>query len=153
MGTSIHDIRHAGANERLCEFATGGSMKPKLLRTEPPCTVVAKRVLPRLQASSRQVEAEVVSNSNNKTHQTWEALFWRPLWVPTRWAYNINPVIVASLIKTRNPFECSWCKQASECVYHQYRAALKEPSHFIYLLQAEGRNFSTSYLHNLGTFF
>ena len=27
----------------------------------------------------KQVEAEVVSNSRNKLHQTWEALFWRPL--------------------------------------------------------------------------
>ena len=26
-----------------------------------------------------QVEAEVVSNSRNKIHQTWDALFWRPL--------------------------------------------------------------------------
>ena len=42
-------------------------------------TGVAKRVLPTLRESSRQVEAEVVSNSKNKLHQTWEALFWRPL--------------------------------------------------------------------------
>ena len=43
-------------------------------------TGVAKRVLPRLRECSRQVEAEVVSNSSNKIHQTWEALFWRPLY-------------------------------------------------------------------------
>ena len=28
----------------------------------------------------RQVEAAVVSNSKNKIYQTWEALFWRPLY-------------------------------------------------------------------------
>ena len=43
--------------------------------------MVAKRVLPRLRECSRQVEAEVVSNSSNKIHQTWEALFWRPLYI------------------------------------------------------------------------
>ena len=43
-------------------------------------TGVAKRVLPWLRECSRQVEAEVVSNSSNKIHQTWEALFWRPLY-------------------------------------------------------------------------
>ena len=39
----------------------------------------AKRKRPRLRECSRQVEAEVVSNSSNKIHQTWEPLFWRPL--------------------------------------------------------------------------
>ena len=39
-------------------------------------TGIAKRVLPRLRECSRHVEAEVVSNSGNKIHQTWEALFW-----------------------------------------------------------------------------
>ena len=34
-------------------------------------TGVAKRVLPRLRECSRQVEAEVVSNSSDKIHQTW----------------------------------------------------------------------------------
>ena len=42
-------------------------------------TGVVKRVLPRLQECARQVEAEVVSNSSNKIHQTWEASFWQPL--------------------------------------------------------------------------
>ena len=37
-------------------------------------------MLSRLQECSRQVEAEVVSNSRNKLHQTWKALFWRPLY-------------------------------------------------------------------------
>ena len=41
-------------------------------------TVIAKRVLPRLRECSRQVEAEVVSNSSNKIHQTWEALCIEP---------------------------------------------------------------------------
>ena len=41
-------------------------------------------MLPRLRERSRQVEAEVVSNSSNKVHQTWEALFWRPLYKVTR---------------------------------------------------------------------
>ena len=45
------------------------------------CTGVAKRVLPWLRECFRQVEAEVVSNSSNKIHQTWEALFWRPLYI------------------------------------------------------------------------
>ena len=43
------------------------------------CNGVAKRVLPRLRECSGQVEAEVISNSSNKIHQTWEALFRRPL--------------------------------------------------------------------------
>ena len=38
------------------------------------------RVLPRLPECSRQVEAEVVSNSRNKLHQTLEAFLWRPLY-------------------------------------------------------------------------
>ena len=42
-------------------------------------TGVAKRVLPRLRECSRQVEAEVVSNSSNNILQTWEALFWQAL--------------------------------------------------------------------------
>ena len=40
------------------------------------CTgAVAKRVVSRLRECCRQVKAEVVSNSSNKIHQTWEALF------------------------------------------------------------------------------
>ena len=42
-------------------------------------TGVIKRGLPRLLECSREVEAEVVSNSSIKIHQTWEALFWRHL--------------------------------------------------------------------------
>ena len=42
-------------------------------------TAVTKRVLPRFRECSRQVEAEVVSNSTNKIYQTWKALFWRSL--------------------------------------------------------------------------
>ena len=37
-------------------------------------------MLPRLRECSRQVEAEVVNNSSNKIHQTWEALFWQTLY-------------------------------------------------------------------------
>ena len=45
------------------------------------CTGVAKRVLPRLRECSRQVEAEVVSNSSNKIHQTWGPPFSRALYL------------------------------------------------------------------------
>ena len=43
-------------------------------------TGVAKIVLPRLRECSGQVEAEVVSNSRNKIHQTWESLFGTPMY-------------------------------------------------------------------------
>ena len=47
-------------------------------------TEIAKRVLPRLREGSWQVEAEVVSNSSNKIHQTLEALFWPLMYEPKR---------------------------------------------------------------------
>ena len=45
-----------------------------------PHTGLGWNVVPRLRECLRQVEAEVVSNSNNKIHQTWESLFWPPLY-------------------------------------------------------------------------
>ena len=42
---------------------------------------VAKKVGPRLREHHRRVDAEVVSNSSNKIHQTWEPPFSRALYV------------------------------------------------------------------------
>ena len=49
-------------------------------------TGFVKRMLPKLRECSRQVEAEVVRNSSNKIHLTWEALFWRPLYLDHTYA-------------------------------------------------------------------
>ena len=44
-------------------------------------TGVAKGVGPRLRECYRQGQAEVVSNSRNKTLQTWSPLVWRHLYM------------------------------------------------------------------------
>ena len=87
--------RHDRSREAiLCDVPTGFSSEIGPLGKQGPaaalrqhcpqmtqrhCTGVAKRVLPRLRECSRQVEAEVVSNSRNNIHQTWGAIFRRPL--------------------------------------------------------------------------
>ena len=73
--------------DRLREFSRQGQaevvnkkeVRQSLLST-PVQGSPSARVLPRLRECYRQVEAEVVSNSSNEIHQTWEALFWQPLY-------------------------------------------------------------------------
>ena len=48
------------------------------------CTGLDYKVIPRLRECCRQVEAEVVSNSSNKIHQTWEGPYSRALYIPRR---------------------------------------------------------------------
>ena len=70
-------------------------------------TGVTKRVLPRLQECSRQVETEVVSNSSNKIQQTWEALFWIPLYRRATMPNNFD--FVPMSLSLTNHTECSIC--------------------------------------------
>ena len=61
-----------GACTRILSYLSlwlWGRSKGQTART----TGVAKRVLPRLWECFRQVEAELISNSSNKIHQTWLA--------------------------------------------------------------------------------
>ena len=51
-----------------------------LRQTFEVCTGTGKSTGPRLREWFRQVEAEVVSNSNNKLHQTWGSWISRPLY-------------------------------------------------------------------------
>ena len=72
----------------LQRFFRGGGLSPPAIGSSLAtilciqCSIQgwAEKMGPRLREFFRQGEAKVVSNSRNKIHQIWEALFWRFLY-------------------------------------------------------------------------
>ena len=54
-----------------------------MLAFRGPVSLEYEFKIPRLRECTGQVEAEMVCNSSSKIHQTWEVLFWRPLYFST----------------------------------------------------------------------
>ena len=56
------------------------------------------KAVPRLRECGRQVETEVVSNSRNKVHQTWDRPYSTGLYVISLWNYVVSPPALVPIL-------------------------------------------------------